>query len=94
MKNGLVTLNDRGYMTWGIDPFTQKFLDHCESHSGAHIFEGGAAYGIATHLALKRGAIITANDGDPRHLDLLHEHPPVALHLNCLLVCSPMTLIF
>ena len=70
------TLNDRGYMTLGIDPFTQKFLDYCESHSGVHVFEGGAAYGIATHLALKRGAIVTANDGDPRHLDLLYERAP------------------
>lgn len=84
------TLNNRGYMTLGIDPFTQKFLDYCKSHSGVHVFEGGAAYGIATHLALKNGAVVTANDSDPKHLNLLYEHTPQ--ELRSALTLSPGTL--
>lgn len=70
------TLNNMGYMSLSIDPFTEKFIDYCESNPGLCVFEGGAAYGVATHLALKKGAFVTANDSEPRHLDLLYEHAP------------------
>lgn len=79
------TLNNRGYMSLTIDPFTEEFIDYCEHNPGLRVFEGGAAYGVATHLALKKGAVVTANDSEPKHLDLLCEHAPQeflsALHL-------------
>lgn len=79
------TLNNRGYMSLTIDPFTEEFIDYCEHNPGLRVFEGGAAYGVATHLALKKGAFVTANDSEPKHLDFLCEHTPQeflsALHL-------------
>jgi len=70
------TLNNMGYMSWSIDLFTDKFLEYCESKPGLKVFEGGAAYGVATHLALEKGAIVTANDSEQKHLDLLYERTP------------------
>ena len=70
------TLNNMGYMSKSIDSFTEKFLHYCEDNPGLRVFEGGAAYGVATHLALKNGALVTANDSEQKHLDLLYEHTP------------------
>lgn len=70
------TLNNMGYMSLSIDPFTKKFLQYCELNPGLRVFEGGAAYGVATHLALKNGAIVTANDCEQKHLDLLLKKTP------------------
>lgn len=70
------TLNNMGYMSLSIDPFTEKFIEYCADNPGLRVFEGGAAYGVATHLALKKGAFVTANDSEQRHLDLLYENAP------------------
>lgn len=75
-ENWIDTLNSMGYMSLSIDPFTEKFLDYCEKKPGLKVFEGGAAYGVATHLALKRGAVVTANDSEERHLELLYSKTP------------------
>jgi len=63
-------------MSLTIDPFTEEFIAYCEHNPGLRVFEGGAAYGVATHLALKKGAFVTANDSEQKHLDLLYEHAP------------------
>ncbi len=70
------TMNNMGYMSLTIDPFTENFLEHCEANPGVCVFEGGAAYGAATHLALVKGARVTANDSEQKHLDLLYQHAP------------------
>lgn len=70
------TLNNMGYMSLSFDPFSKKFLEHCEKNVGLHVFEGGAAYGIMTHLALQSGAFVTANDSEQKHLDLLYKNTP------------------
>lgn len=74
--NWVSTLNNMGYMSLTIDPFTEKFIDYCEKNPGLKVFEGGAAYGVATHLALQKGAFVTANDSEEKHLELLYEHTP------------------
>lgn len=70
------TINNMGYMCLSIDCFTERYLKYCESHPGLNIFEGGAAYGVATHLALKKGSYVTANDSERKHLDILYERTP------------------
>lgn len=75
-KKWVSTLNNMGYMSLTIDPFTKKFIDFCEKNPGIKVFEGGAAYGVATHLALRKGALVTANDSEQRHLDLLYKYTP------------------
>ncbi len=76
IESWVSTLNNMGYMSLTIDSFTEKFIDYCEKNPGIHVFEGGAAYGVATHLALKKGVSVTANDSEPKHLELLYEHTP------------------
>lgn len=81
-QGGLVrTLNRMGYMTSALDVYSQAFVEFAAAAPGAAL-EIGAAYGVATLEALKRGAQITANDLDPRHLDILTARVPAAWRGN------------
>ena len=66
------TLNNMGYMTTQLDPYSQKFVDHAATTSGVCL-EIGAAYGIATLAVLSRGGKIICNDLDARHLALVKQ---------------------
>lgn len=70
------TLNKRGYMSLTVDPFTEEFIDYCATKPGLHVFEAGAAYGVATRRALEKKAFVTANDSEQKHLDLLRQETP------------------
>jgi hypothetical protein len=71
--NGFIaTLNQQGYMTSSIDYFMQQFIDFA-ANSYEPCVDIGAAYGVASIEALKKGAKIIANDTDKRHLDILSD---------------------
>ncbi len=67
------TLNAMGYMTPDVDVITQDFI-HFASIAPLPVLDIGAAYGVATILALKKGATVIANDIDPRHLTLIAQN--------------------
>jgi len=66
------TLNNTGYMTTHLDPYSQEFVDYAGKIEGP-VLEIGAAYGIATLSALSSGARIYCNDLDQRHLMLVKQ---------------------
>src|SRR3989338_9876850 len=69
--NGFVrTLNNMGYMTSGLDPYSQAFVDFAPGAPGPCL-DVGAAYGVASLNALSNGAKVIANDIDERHLEIL-----------------------
>lgn len=77
--NGFVkTLNGMGYMTSGLDIYSQAFVDFAPSAPGPAL-DIGAAYGVASLAALNAGARVIANDVDPRHLEILRERAPARL---------------
>lgn len=74
--NGFVkTLNNMGYMTSTLDPFSAAFVNFAPGAPGPAL-DIGAAYGVATIAALNGGAHVVANDVDPRHLEILLERTP------------------
>lgn len=83
MKNKKVipTLNHMGYMTTSLDKFSDKFIKYAAEISEP-VLEIGAAYGVATITALKAGAIVIANDIEPRHLEILERKVPTNLRHN------------
>ncbi|MEE2743698.1 MAG: class I SAM-dependent methyltransferase [Bdellovibrionota bacterium] len=79
-ENGFIpTLNQMGYMTSSLDPFSQEFVNHAGKFPLEKSMEIGAAYGVATIEALKKGAQIIANDLEEKHLHILRERTPEAL---------------
>lgn len=73
---GLIpTMNKMGWMTANLDPISEEFTSYA-GKSSEWVLDIGAAYGIATLGALKRGAKVIANDADPRHLELLMAKVP------------------
>jgi SAM-dependent methyltransferase len=60
-----------GYMTTSLDRYSQAFVDFCTPRK--KVLEIGAAYGVATLEALKKGATVVANDIDSRHVEILAE---------------------
>lgn len=74
--NGFVkTLNSMGYMTSGLDRFSQAFVEFAPKVPGQSL-DIGAAYGVASIAALANGASVVANDIDARHLEILRERTP------------------
>ena len=63
------TLNNMGYMSSTLDPFAQQFVDSCSR--GDRVFEGGAAFGVATLEILKKGVTIDVNDLESKHLEAI-----------------------
>ena len=71
VQNGLIsTLNHMGYMIARPEALNQAFIDFAATTT-APVLEIGSAYGLASRLALQRGATVVANDLDARHLDIL-----------------------
>ncbi|MFM8453845.1 MAG: class I SAM-dependent methyltransferase [Gammaproteobacteria bacterium] len=68
------TLNKMGFMNQILDPFSQDFIDFSAKANGP-VLDGGAAYGIATIEALKKGATVIANDLDSGHLYWIAKNP-------------------
>ena len=63
----IVTQNQKGYMTTYNDEISQMWIDYA-AKCNMPVFDGGAAYGVATIAALKKGATVIANDSDDKHL--------------------------
>src|SRR5262245_32852905 len=81
-KAGLIpTLNQMGWMTVGLDAFSQAFVDFAPTAPGP-VLDIGAAYGVASIAALNKGARVIANDLDPRHLEILRDNAPSAYARN------------
>jgi SAM-dependent methyltransferase len=80
--NGYIpTMNKNGWMTTTIHGPGALFIEHAANVSGWSL-DIGAAYGIHTLAAIKRGARVVANDIEPRHLKLLQKQVPAELSLN------------
>ncbi|MBM3468454.1 MAG: class I SAM-dependent methyltransferase [Alphaproteobacteria bacterium] len=78
IDNFIVTLNSMGYMLAKPEKYIQSFIDFSAQTLGP-VLDIGAAYGIATIPALKKGAYVIANDMDERHLNILKEKVPPTL---------------
>ncbi|MBX9666521.1 MAG: class I SAM-dependent methyltransferase [Candidatus Obscuribacterales bacterium] len=88
VEDGFVkTLNNTGYMTAGLDRFSQTFVDFA-AHAPIRVMDVGAAYGVATLAALKCGATVLANDIDERHLNILYDRVPAAERSRLELLCG------
>lgn len=73
-KNGFIpTLNNRGFMTSFLDPFSKEIIEFSKKAPGPFL-DIGAAYGRACELALKLGSQVIANDIDKRHLNILMQN--------------------
>lgn len=64
------TMNQKGFMTVDNDEISQSWIDY-SSACGMPVFDGGAAYGVSTIAALKKGAIVVANDSSEKHLEYI-----------------------
>ena len=73
------TLNQMGFVTKSLDPFSQLFVDYAKN-TEAPCLDIGAGFGVATLSALKQGARMIANDIDQRHLDIIKSE---AKKINC-----------
>jgi SAM-dependent methyltransferase len=80
VRDGLVTtLNQTGLAIEHVDdPYTSAFVEFAVQAPGPAL-EIGTAFGAAALQVLQRGVPITANDLDPRHLEILRERTPPAL---------------
>lgn len=69
----VATLNGTGFMFEVRDRFADAFIQDAGAlgRKGQHSLEVGCAYGVSTIPALEAGALITASDLDPRHLEIL-----------------------
>jgi SAM-dependent methyltransferase len=80
--NGMVaTLNGTGFMFERRDRFADAFIAYA-AEVRRPVLELGCAYGVSTIPALEAGAIITASDLDPRHLEILKGKVSPALLAN------------
>ena len=80
------TLNQMGFMTSSLDQFSKEFVDYAGKFPLEKSMEIGAAYGVATLEALKKGAQIIANDLEEQHLHILRERVPENLRENLTLL--------
>lgn len=73
---GLVpTMNNTGWMTETLDEISQAFTDYAGGTDDESL-DVGCAYGIASLMALDKGAKIFACDIEPKHLDVLAQRVP------------------
>jgi SAM-dependent methyltransferase len=84
----VATLNGTGFMFEVRDRFADAFIADAGrlGAAGTPSLEVGCAYGVATLPALEAGALITASDLDPRHLEILRGKVPRRLLRNLELV--------
>lgn len=74
----VATLNGTGFMFEIRDRFADAFIQDAGElgRQGQPSLEVGCAYGVSTIPALEAGALITASDLDPRHLEILRGKVP------------------
>ena len=73
---GLIpTLNKTGWMTEGLDDYSEDFARYAGTADGP-VLDIGCAYGVATLKALENGATVVASDIEPRHLEILERRVP------------------
>jgi len=73
---GLIpTLNNTGWMTETLDDVSLAFTDYAGGID-AESLDIGCAYGIATLMALDKGARMLASDIEPKHLEILEQRVP------------------
>ncbi|MEO7385430.1 MAG: class I SAM-dependent methyltransferase, partial [Gammaproteobacteria bacterium] len=84
----VATLNGTGFMFEVRDRFADAFIQDAGElgRQGRQSLEVGCAYGVSTIPALQAGALITASDLDPRHLEILRGKVPKGLRRNLTLV--------
>jgi SAM-dependent methyltransferase len=84
----VATLNGTGFMFEIRDRFADAFIQDAGQLGGAarQSLEVGCAFGVSTIPALEAGALITAVDPDPRHLEILRDKVPRHLLRNLELV--------
>ena len=68
------TMNQRGFMTVNNDEISQLWVDYSKQCK-TPVFDGGAAYGVATIAALKQGATVISNDSCEKHLLYIVKSP-------------------
>lgn len=68
------TLNGMGYMTAAPDPYSLRLIDFAATAAPGPMLDIGAAYGVASLEALRRGCSVLANDIDSNHLEILRSH--------------------
>jgi MHS family proline/betaine transporter-like MFS transporter len=73
--NLIATLNKQGYMLTSLHEYSKAFVEFSAIAPGP-VLDIGAAYGVASILALKKGAHVIANDIDNRHLEILRKITP------------------
>lgn len=84
-ENGFIpTLNHYGYMLNTPDLYSSMFIE-CAGKTSGFVLDIGAAYGVTTIPALKKGAHVIASDLDERHLQILWEHTPLSLRPRLML---------
>ncbi len=71
----IVTQNQMGFMTTKPDEFSQQLIDYA-AQASEPMLEIGAAYGVATIRAIEQGAVVIANDLEPKHLEILQQKLP------------------
>lgn len=69
------TRNHTGWTSNQLNEVSELFVDFCVTAT-LPVLDIGAAYGIATHAALKAGATVIANDSDSAHLKILFDSTP------------------
>ena len=72
LSGGEKTLNNTGYMTGGLDPYSLEFIEFAKNSSGK-VADIGACFGVAVLPALEAGAEVIAVDNETRHLEILHQ---------------------
>lgn len=84
----VATMNDTGFMFEVRDRFADAFIEAAGElgRNGHQSLEVGCAYGVSTIPALEAGALITASDLAPGHLEILREKVPKHLLPNLKLV--------
>lgn len=75
LAGGEPTLNNTGYMTGNLDPYSREFVEYAGKVKG-RVLDIGACYGVATIPALEQGATVVATDNDIRHLEILRSRVP------------------
>lgn len=81
----VVTLNKMGWMLEKPELYNDAFIDYAANVPGPCL-EIGAAYGVSTLAALKKGARMIANDLSPDHLKILWAETPDDLKNNLTLM--------
>lgn len=95
LAGGESTLNNTGYMTGSLDPYSKEFTVYAGQVSGK-VIDIGACYGVATIPALESGGRVIATDNDSRHLEILRSRTPLAHRdrLECVVGSLPNDLKF